>query len=359
MFRRILGLFIMLISVIVVVLLIGGAFYVGQLVDSVGGGLDNMLTLTLDTLNNVAMTLEQTKATIVEANYALETASEAAVNLSLTMDDMQPLIASTTKVVAEDVPNNIESIQDTIPNIAQVAGVIDGVLRTLSNFGIERTIPIPFNPITIDFDLGIDYEPEESFDQTIYDLDASLAGMPEELRSLQADLDLLSNDLGLLTGNIETAATDIEKINAQVALFVPILDEYLRIVDDIEIALIQAKAQISNQLDTAKLISILLLVFLGLTQLAPIYLGWELVTGQRSPAAKQETMPKAPPPQALSSDSDIVDLKESGEVETAALIDGDIQEVPPTLVDEQAPDSSTVVDSPLHTAVSQEDESQV
>ena len=155
-------------SLVLVAILLGGAYYVGQAVDSVGNGLDNVLAITADTLTNVSATLEQTKATVAEANNALDTASEASVNLAKTMNDMGPVMESTTKVVAEDVPNNIEAIQDAIPNIAQAAGVIDNVLTRLSNFGISQTIPIPFNPITLEFDLGIDYEPDNPNQATEY-----------------------------------------------------------------------------------------------------------------------------------------------------------------------------------------------
>ena len=77
MFRRLLGLIILVVSLILVVLLLGGAFFVGQAVDSLADGLDNVLALTADTLSTVSATLAQTKATIAEANNALDTAAEA------------------------------------------------------------------------------------------------------------------------------------------------------------------------------------------------------------------------------------------------------------------------------------------
>ncbi len=245
-------------------------------------GLNDVLALTSETLGTVSKTLEQTKATIAEANNALDTAAEATVNLSKTMSDMSPLMESTTKVVSEDVPGNIEAIQDAIPNIVQVAGVVDTALTKLSNFGFKTTIPIPFNPIDLEFDLGIEYEPDEPFDQTISALGDSLEGMPEELRSLQGDLETLSGDLELLAGNVDTAAGDIESINKQVALFIPILDEYLAIVGQIDDSLKGVSGQLASQLELVKTALIALLVFLSLTQLAPLYIGWELLAGKRT-----------------------------------------------------------------------------
>ncbi len=296
MFRRLLGLVILLVSLVLVALLLGGAYFVGQAVDAASEGLDSVLTLTVDTLDNVALTLEQTRATVAEANNAMGTASDSTVSLSIMMSDMQPLLESTTQVVSEDMPANIEAVQAAIPNIAQVAGVIDSSLTRLSNFGVSQTIPIPFNPIQLDFDLGIDYEPDEPFDDTIWALGDSLEGMPDELRSLQGDLETISTDLDMLTGNIETASGDLDNINDQVALFIPIIDEYSRIVSEINNSIVDVQGQIFEQLETVKTALVILLVFLSLTQLAPLYLGWELLSGQRSPRKTQEAEEAVPPP---------------------------------------------------------------
>jgi hypothetical protein len=351
MFRRILGVIILLVSLILVAILLGGAFYVGQAVDAVGEGLDNVLDITGDTLDAVSMTLEQTKATIVEANNALDTAAEATVNLSKTMNDMQPLMESTTKVVAQDVPANIEAIQATIPNIVQVAGVIDNVLTKLSDFGISQTIPIPFNPIELNFDLGIDYEPDEPFDETISALGDSLEGMPEELRSLQGDLETLSADLVLLSGNIDTAAGDIEAMNEQIALFIPIMDEYLRIVGQIDDSLVQVKEQLSAQLDLVSTVLVGLLIFLTLTQIAPLYLGWELVSGQRPGQDPQKEIADAAPP--VSPDNQDEEPPQPLNEEKTEIADKDVvdepQEFDQATVVEERPEAAaeTIVEQPV------------
>ncbi len=294
-----------------------------------GAGLDSVLAITVDTLDTVSATLEQTQATIVEANKALDTAAEATVNLAKTMSDTQPLMESLAKVAAEDVPDSIEAIQLALPNVAEVAGVIDIALTKLSNFGISQTIPIPFNPITLEFDLGIDYNPAEPFDETISALGDSLEGMPDELRSLQGDLDTLSADLELLTGNIETAAGDVEAINKQVALFIPILDDYLRIVGQISNSMVQARGQLQAQLETVKTVLVALFIFLSLTQLTPLYVGWELVTGQRpGQESQKEVVEESPQPQPESL------VEEVPKVVAESIVEKSPEDYQETVVDE-------------------------
>lgn len=283
MFRRILGLIILVSAAVVLVLLLVGAFAVSPAVDAVAGGLDQALVLTDDTLTTVSATLEQTQATLIAVNATLSTASQTTDSLSETLYDTQPLLEGITSVIAEQAPQNIEAVQSAIPNIAAVGGVVDDALTTLSTFGVSQTIPIPFNPITLDFDLGIDYQPVEPFDQSLAAIGTSLDGLPEQLRSLRSDLEVATVNLGTIGADIETASGDLDAINAQVAAFIPLLDDYLSILDQIGITLTQMRNQVAANLSTIKLIGTILPLALALTQLAPLYVGWELLTGKREP----------------------------------------------------------------------------
>lgn len=283
MLRRILGLIILISAAVVLILLLLGAFAAGPAVDAVAAGLDQALVLTDDTLTTVSDTLEQTQATLIAVNDTLDTASQTTDNLSRTLYDTQPLLEGITAVIAEQAPQNIEAVQSAIPNIAAVGGVVDDALTNLSNFGISQTIPIPFNPITLDFDLGIDYQPVEPFDESLAAIGTSLDGLPEQLRSLRSDLEVATANLGTVGADIETASGDLEAINAQIAAFIPLLDDYLGIIDQIGVTLGQMRDQVAANLSTIKLIGTILPLALALTQLAPLYVGWELLTGKREP----------------------------------------------------------------------------
>ncbi len=283
MFRRILGLIIIIATVAVLVFLIAIAYYWGPTVESVSEEFETGLALTIETLHTVSATLEQTQATLVSVNSAMETATETTVNLSKTVGDTIPLLEQVAVVVSDQVPQNIESIQTAIPNVAAVAGVVDDALTTLSNFGISQTIPLPFNPIEIDFDLGIDYQPVEPFDETLMDVGTSLDGLPEELRNLRSELEVSTANLETVSNDMLAASGDLEAINSEVANFIPLLDEYLVLLDRVIELVERLNTQISANLSTVKLVGTILPIALALTQLAPLVVGWELLTGKRQP----------------------------------------------------------------------------
>lgn len=283
MFKRILGLIILIAGLVVLAILLVAAFAVGPAVDAVAAGLDDALALTDETLGTVSATLEQTQATLVAVNDSLDTAAQTTDNLSKTIYDTQPVLTGITEVIAVQAPQNIEAVQSAIPNIAQVGGVVDDALTSLSNFGISQEIPIPFNPITIDFDLGIDYQPAEPFDESLSAIGTSLDGLPEQLRALRADLEVATENLGTVGADIASATGDLDAINAQIAAFIPLLDQYLGIIDQIGGTLAQMRSQVAANLSTIKLVGTILPLAIALTQLAPIYLGWELLRGKRDP----------------------------------------------------------------------------
>jgi peptidoglycan hydrolase CwlO-like protein len=283
MFKRILGVIILISSLVVLIALLATAFAVGPIVDSIALGLDSALALTDETLTTVTSTLEQTQATLVAVNDTISTASETTDNLAQTIYDSQPLLEGITGVIAVQAPQNIEALQGAIPNIAAVGGVVDDALTALSNFGVSQTIPIPFNPITLDFDLGIDYEPVEPFDKSLSAIGTSLDGLPEQLRSLRSNLEVTTANLGKVGDDIQTATGDLESINAQVAAFIPLLDDYIAIIGQIGATLNQVQAQVAANLSTIKLVGTILPLAVALTQLAPLYVGWELLRGKRDP----------------------------------------------------------------------------
>ena len=314
MFRRILGLVILLATVVVLIVLAATAYFFGSVLETVAAQVDNTLILAVDTMGTVSSTLEQTQSTLVAVNNSIDTAATTTANLSQTVEDTIPLLDQVSIVVTDQIPDNIESIQAAIPNIAAVAGVVDDALVRLSNFGIKQTIPIPFNPIDIDFDLGIDYNPVKPFDETMLTLGTSLDGLPEELRALQSELETSTANLETLSGDLETAAGDVNALNTELAKFIPLLDQYLDLIDRAVGGLEDVRAQLASNLSRIKLVGTILPLVIALTQLAPLVVGWDLLTARSEP----KTIAKEVEDQlslAVSSQAE-VEINEPEEVQT-------------------------------------------
>jgi methyl-accepting chemotaxis protein len=275
--RRVLGLGMLLIGIFGLALGILGAIGSHVFLDDLFGALEKSLDSISQSLDTAEETLLLARTTVEQVNKGLDTVGSAAVNLSETMIQTRPLLGEISGIVSADLPDNIEAFQSALPGMAQSAAIIDDTLVALSNLRVEQEIlGFPLN-----FDLGIDYAPEVPFEESINRVAESLEGLPARLRGLEAQIETADGNLETISEDIVTMSADLDAINGSIAAVTPLLDDYMQIVTDVRDLIDRTRTRLVDQLDTVKLVVTLLMIWLGLTQIAPLYLGWELVAGRR------------------------------------------------------------------------------
>lgn len=274
---RVLGLVMLLIGVFGVALGILGAIGSHVFLDDLFDGIEKSLDSVSQSLDTAQGTLLLAQTTVEQVNKGLDTVGSAAINLSETMSQTRPLLGEISQIVSEDLPDSVQAFQSALPGMAQSAAIIDDTLVALSNLRIEQEIlGFPIN-----FDLGIDYAPEVPFEESINRVGDSLEGLPARLRGLEAHIETADGNLETISQDIVTMSADLEAINGSIAAVAPLLDDYMQIVTEVRDLIDRTRTRLVDQLGTVKLVVTLLMVWLGLTQIAPLYLGWELITGRR------------------------------------------------------------------------------
>jgi len=277
MIRRLLGMLMLLVGLSGV-----GASYVGArmghlAVEKIAAELVDALDLMTQSLNTIGDSLLLAKGTVAEVSRGLDTVEAAAGDLAGSLDETQPMLDQIGTIVSKDMPDSIELMQAAFPAMAQVAGVIDDTLTTLNSFRIDQRI-LGFD---IKYDLGIDYDPEVPFDESVLLIGRSLDGIPEKLRSLQEQVETTSGNLDVVGQDIDDIISNLKDINAQISATDPMLDNYTRIVTDLNDRSRLVRAKISEQVEDAKDVVTFLMVWIAVSQMAPIYLGWDLALGRR------------------------------------------------------------------------------
>lgn len=275
--RKALGWLMLVIGVSGIAISFTGLIAGRRLVASLEQSLHRNLTLTIDSLDTVRQSLIVTRSTVQQLEVALETAHQAADSASNTISETQPLLTDGSQVVTRDVPHSIETFQSSLPALIEVAGAVDSAMRTLSAFRINRSIlGFPLN-----FDLGVDYDPDVPFDQSVAELGATLEGVPQELRALEDTIETTNDNLQTISQDISDLGTDLEDINESIKEAQPIVDEYMTIVTDLSDSARRSRLLLDRQMAPVNLAITLLTIWFGLAQIAPLYLGWELVAGHR------------------------------------------------------------------------------
>lgn len=283
MFRRIIGIVMLVLGLVGLAISFAGVYFGRQLVDDFFGGIDETLTLTLESLDTAVDSLELTKETLGDVNSGLETVEGAVLNVSKTITDTRPIVDQIGVVVSENTPDTIEAVQAAIPNIAAVAGSIDQTLITLNEFKIEEE----FAGFALNYDLGINYQPTTPFDQTFVDLGNSLDGLPENLRSVGPNLATTNENLAAISLSVSAISGDIATINGRVAEVPALIDQYIDIVNQISNAIEQIQTQVIQQQELVKTVVTFVLVWWGLPQLALVMIGWDFLFGRRGATAAE------------------------------------------------------------------------
>lgn len=288
--RKLFGLVIILVALAGIAMSVGCTLYSGDVIDDAVGQLSGGIDLVNLNLENTNEALVVAQDAIVETTDAIDNLSETAGNLSKTVSDTEPLLDQISNVSSQQIPEGLETVQKTLPNIAEVAGSVDDTLNALSGFGFDQELPFIGS---INFDLGIDYDPNQRFDASIIELGNGLEGLPEDLRALETEFDTTKENLSAVSGNIETISDDLLEINAEVEEIPELLNTYISSINDVQSSLSQTKAQITDQVDLAKQAVFYLAIWFSLLQLAPLVYGFQLLFGRSQPRVVEVAAPSS------------------------------------------------------------------
>jgi methyl-accepting chemotaxis protein len=254
-----------------------GASLGREVVNKLGTELVSSLELVSLSLDRLEGSLLLVKTTMFDVGEGLVTVETTVRDLERSIAETQPLLQHLDSITSEQLPDSLDSVQRTMPSLVQVSGIIDDTLTRLSDFRIDRRIL----GVQIQFDLGINYDPEIPFDESVRQVGSSLDGLSDQLRALKQNIETSTENLDLLGQDLDSLAADLNVVNGRISEMGPLLDEYLRLVEDLSVRAIQIRNSIDSQLERAKSIVTLFAIWMGLTQLAPLYLGWELARGRR------------------------------------------------------------------------------
>jgi methyl-accepting chemotaxis protein len=277
MIRRMLGIAMLLVGVSGIGASVVGLRLGHAAVEAIGADLESSLLLLSESLDTVGDSLLLAKSTVGDVNQGVKELEGTLNDLVLTIDETQPLLEELGGIASEDIPDSVEAMQESFPGMSQVAGVIDDTLTTLNRFRIDEEI-LGFR---INYDLGINYDPSMPFDETVDQIGQSLDGLPARLRGLRVQVDTTSDNLELISQDMETLAISLAEINGRMEGIDPLIDEYNSIVTDVNDRARRIRRDLADQVDDARRVVTFLMLWLGLSQFAPLYLGWELAMSRR------------------------------------------------------------------------------
>lgn len=259
----------------------GGIMVGRQVVDNITTQLQFALVSSSENLETTKETLLLSKTTLVDVYNGLSTVEQTAQNASVTIYQTGPLLDQVSQIASQDVPDSLDTVQAALPNIAEVATNIDSALKTIDAFQFNQSI-LGF---PLQFDLGIDYNPPAPIEDSINQMSVSLDELSTGFRSLEQNITVSNQNLQTLSQNVLTISQDLQTVNQRLAQFAPLIDDYVKLINTIQDSLAQAQTRVADQMEMVKLGITVLMVWIGLAQVVPLYFGWQFLTGKGQSAS--------------------------------------------------------------------------
>jgi hypothetical protein len=119
------------------------------------------------------------------------------------------------------------------------------------------------------------------FDESVSEIGRSFETLPDQLRDLDEYVVVANDNLSLISDDVLAISQDLDGVNGRIAELDPLLEDYLRIVVELNDSTRQTRQIILSELAALKQIITIALAWVALSQLAPLYLGVELLRGHR------------------------------------------------------------------------------
>ena len=133
-FKRILGIIFLLIVVATIAICVMGIRLGHQAVDNSTTQLKSSLTTTAASLDTVQDTLSLTRNPVVQVNESLVTAEISARDVATAISDTRPLLADVQTLTGQDVPDSLESVEQSIPDMRfDSEGIHHAILNIVTN----------------------------------------------------------------------------------------------------------------------------------------------------------------------------------------------------------------------------------
>ena len=234
------------------------------------GASSNLTKTSTEVINTTLSTIQITRQSLATASDVLEQADSSlsvvvtTINdVGSTLQDTDDLVGNLGNVAGENLPEVIDSTQESLITAQESAQVIEGVLRTLNG---------------LSFLTGVSYNPDIPMPESIGEISIALDGLSPAFKDMQGNLEILQANLSLVESNVSGLSENLSDIQASVADAQTLISDYDVLLHDIENDLENASKRVSSSIRIAAWIAGFFIIWLIVVQVAMIMRGWEYIS---------------------------------------------------------------------------------
>ena len=217
-------------------------------------------------VNTTSSGLDVIDTSLTNVKKSITTLEESTLTMAQSIEDTSNLIGSFSELFSGDLKDTLENTKLSVVAAQSSALIIDNLL-----YGLSR-IPI----------LGIDYAPPKPLNKALKEIGETLTDMPDSMEDISVSLsDSNDNLLSLKTG-IDEIATSFAGFQADLTAAQTVVNDYQTNMREIKNSLDNAQEKIFNWSIWIAVILTILIIAIGVAQVAAIMQGYEMMHYQKS-----------------------------------------------------------------------------
>jgi hypothetical protein len=223
------------------------------LIGRTASALQASLELTDETLTALDASAGVADDAIAALGVSLGALEATASDLDGAFDDGQALMTELAVLVRDDVAGSVAAVEGALPGLITAGATIDATLGALSS--------LPFGP---------DYDPEQSFGQSLEGVQASLEGLPARLQ-VQADLiEATGASLADVGDGVAELSAEVAGFETTLGATAELLATYDATIAEGRSVVAEARDDLGSQLWLARMAVVLAAVAFAAMQVVPL-----------------------------------------------------------------------------------------
>ena len=266
--HRLTGLVILIGATLGLVLSFSGLYAVWTMKPVVTQNAQELLSLARRTLDATEGMLAVIGTSLDQAGQDLKLMRSMLQDTGATIGQSTSMLDKTASIIGETLPEFLSDTQTSLESTQKTARLIDDILTTLSN--------IPF----IGGSLSSRYLPDMPLNESIAQVSLSIQPLGDSLTTIQSDMKTASATMATIQGEIEALSRQIEDIETSLQAAKKEVAAYKLILADVRDRLNKMQQRLPVVIDTVSLGMMVILSWVGISQLGALLHAAELLTRQ-------------------------------------------------------------------------------
>jgi hypothetical protein len=205
-------------AVAVVILSVVGVVIALVMTQTLSRDVRASISVSRSALDAIGQTIDAVDEVAVGTSGSLDSTADSVSSASTTLGGAVVTLEGVADFMDEELPETLESSQSSMPAAIQTANAVDGTLRALSF-------------------VGVDYDPERPFGESLSNVNTALSTLPEELRAQSEALRLLIPSANQLASDTDDLSASLDDVREALAGFTSLTEIYQATVEEAEMTI--------------------------------------------------------------------------------------------------------------------------